>query len=246
MRSFWSDPYLWVHLSGLAALPVFLELCLLGLATGDPLLPPMVEVALVALIGVTPVLWMQWQRPFSIFSLIAITLKSEHLTAEQRQLLSLFKAQQANRIPIILAAVGLIAILWGVYGIAPIAAAVNPFPPDGRLIGLGVAGIAFFGCNLFLQVPLSVVRVLLTSEEKFAATAPYAIEKVAQDFTLLGLPVNRILPPMQVAPQPVKSDVMPASPGMVTPLDEVSLPLEVAHAVSEETDRSEATDSSED
>jgi hypothetical protein len=237
MRSFWSDPYLWIHLAGLAALPVFLELCLLGLATGDPLLPPAIEVALVALIGVTPVLWMQWQRPFSIFSLVAITLKSEQLSSEQRQLLSLFKAQEGNRVPIVLATIAATALLWWLYKIAPIAAAVNPLSENGRLLGLLIAGIAFFGCNLFLQVPLSVVRVLLTSEEKFAATAPYSLEQIPQDFTLVGLPVNQILPTLQGEAKPARDD---------TPsVEEVSLPPDTTATLPEPINDSETSAESE-
>ena len=251
MRSFWSDPYLWIHLAGLAALPVFLELCVLGLATGDPLLPSVIEVALVALMGVAPVLWMQWQRPFSIFSLVAITLKSEQLSSEQRQLLSLFKAQEGNRVPIVLATIGSTALLWWLYRIAPIAAPVNPLSESGRLVGLLIAGVAFFGCNLFLQVPLSVVRVLLTSEEKFAATAPYALEQIPQDFTMVGLPVNQILPTMQAETRAARVNATTVSAAGVTPVDlvapleEVSLPADTVPVAPESVNDSEASAESE-
>ena len=77
MRSFWSDPYLWVHLAGLAAVPIFLEICLIGFAVGDPLLPGWLELLLVAAIGSAPILWMQWQRPFYIFSLVGVALQPE-------------------------------------------------------------------------------------------------------------------------------------------------------------------------
>ena len=96
MRSFWSDPYLWIHLAGVAALPIFLEVCFLGLAVGDPVLPLGLELLLVAAVGIAPVVWMQWQRPFYIFSLMAIALKPEQLTVDRRKLLRLFKAP-ANR-----------------------------------------------------------------------------------------------------------------------------------------------------
>lgn len=197
MRSFWSDPYLWIHLSGLAALPILLELCLLGLAVGDPLLPPWLELFLVALLGIAPVLLMQWQRPFYIYSLVALTLKPEQLTTPQRTLLTLFRAQQGNRVPIILVPIVLVLILRQLYQVAPIAMGINPLPENARLLGLLVAALAFFGCNLFVQVPLSVVRVMLTSELKVAETEPYPVEKIPQDFTLIGLWLNQILPPIQ-------------------------------------------------
>ena len=71
MRSFGSEPFLWIHLSGVAALPIFLGLCLLGLAVSSPLLPVWLEMFLVAVAGIVPVLWMQRFRPFYIFSILS-------------------------------------------------------------------------------------------------------------------------------------------------------------------------------
>jgi hypothetical protein len=39
MQPWRSDPYLWVHLAGLATVPLWIDLCLLGLAVGNPALP---------------------------------------------------------------------------------------------------------------------------------------------------------------------------------------------------------------
>ena len=91
MRSFWSEPFLWIHLAGLAALPLCLALCWLGLASGESLLPGWLEICLVAIAGITPILWMQLARPFNIFSILVVALKPEQLTTQQRQILSLFK-----------------------------------------------------------------------------------------------------------------------------------------------------------
>ncbi|MEO8892231.1 MAG: low-complexity tail membrane protein [Coleofasciculaceae cyanobacterium] len=193
MRSFWNEPFLWIHLAGLAAVPIALEVVWWGLAVGDPILPVWLEWSLLAIVGIAPVLWMQLTRPFDIFSILVLALKPEQLTVEQRRLLSLFKKKN-NRVLIIAAAVLMLWVLWQIYRAAPIAAAVAPFSPSWRIIGLLLAGLAFLGSNLFLQVPLSVLQVLLTSESEFAATEPYAIEKLSQDFTIPGLKVNKILP----------------------------------------------------
>jgi hypothetical protein len=201
MRSFWSDPYLWIHLAGLAALPVFLGLCMVGLAIGDPLLPVWLEILLVAVAGIAPIVWMQWQRPFCIFSLVALALKPEQFTADQRRLLTLFKSQR-NRILAVVVPIVLLLLLHQIYYSAAIAAAVVPFPPEAHLVGLLLASIAFLGCNLFLQVPVSVLGVMLTSEAAFSATSPYPVEQIRQNFTLLGFQVNKILPPMESDPQP--------------------------------------------
>jgi len=193
MRSFWTEPFLWIHLAGIAALPLALELVWLGLAVGDPILPVWLELLLLAAVGILPVLWMQLTRPFDIFSILILAMKPEQLTQEQRRLLSLFKTK-TNSVVTIAAAVFMLWVLWQIYRVAPVAATVAPFAPRWRLVGLLWAGLAFLVSNLFLQVPLSVAQVLLTSESEFAATEPYPVEKTPQDFTIPGVRVNQILP----------------------------------------------------
>ncbi|MEW6495538.1 MAG: low-complexity tail membrane protein [Cyanobacteriota bacterium] len=193
MRSFWTEPFLWIHLAGLAALPLTLELVWLGLAVGDPILPVWLEFLLVAVAGIAPVLWMQLTRPFDIFSILFLALKVEQLTQEQRRLLSLFKTK-TNQVVAIAGTFIMIWVLWQVYRVAPVAAGVVPFAPSWRIAGLLWAALAFLASNLFLQVPLSVLPVLLTSESQFAATSPYPVEKIPQDFTIPGVRVNKILP----------------------------------------------------
>ena len=208
MRSFWSDPYLWVHLAGIAAVPLLLEISLLGLAVGDPILPFWLELGLVGAIGILPILWMQWQRPFSIFSLLFLALKPNQLNETQRRILRMFK-DPITRILAILTAIFLAWVLWQLYAIAPIAYSVTPLQTKGRWLGLLVAAIAFLAANLFLQVPVSVARVLWVNESRFAALEPYPFEQIPRDFTLLGLRVKRILPPLSTAP--VKLEPPPAS-----------------------------------
>lgn len=203
MRAFWSDPYPWIHLAGLATVPIWLELCLLGLAVGDPLLPSGVEVLLVAAIGIAPILWMQWQRPFCIFSLTPLALKPSQFNEQQRRILRVFKSPE-NRMLAIATAVLLLFVLVWLYRTAPLVQTVAPFSPDARWAGLLLAAIAFLGCNLFVQVPVSVARALLTSDATLNALEPYPTEQIIKDFTLLGFRVDQILPPLVVEqpPQP--------------------------------------------
>ncbi len=193
MRSFWTEPFLWIHLAGLAALPITLELLWLGLAVGDPILPVWLEFLFVAVVGIAPVLWMQLTRPFDIFSILVLALKVEQLTQEQRRLLSLFKTK-TNQVVALAGALIMGWVLWQVYRISPVAAGVVPLAPSWHIAGLLWAALAFLASNLFLQVPLSVLPVLLTSESQFAATAPYPVERIPQDFTIPGVRVNKILP----------------------------------------------------
>jgi hypothetical protein len=224
MRSFWVDPYFWIHLAGLAAVPIFLEFCLLGLSLGEPVFPAWLELGLVGGIGILPILWMQWQRPFSIFSLLVLTLKPSQLTEDQRRILSLFKSS-INRILAVLVAIAMAWLLWQLYQITPI---VSPglIPGIGRTTALLVAALAFFGANLFLQIPVSVLSVLSTSNRQFAATAPYPVEQIRQAFTIPGIRVNSIVPPLFSEPvQPKAAPPVPvASPAVKPSTPAVSAP----------------------
>lgn len=219
MRSFWFDPYLWIHLAGLAALPIFLELCLVGLALGEPLLPVWLEYLLVGGVGIAPVLGMQLFRPFYIFSILAVAVKPENLTPEQRQILSLFKNPQSRWLAIA-GAVVLGAVLWPIYRWAPIASPIASAFPQWRFLGLLWAGLAFLLSNVFLQVPLSVLRVMLSREADFAAAEPMAPEQIRQEFAILGWQVKKILPPLAasepVLPKPENSPAPAADPPLPT------------------------------
>ncbi len=195
MRSFWSEPFLWIHLAGLAALPLALEVVCLGLAAGDPILPAWLEFLVVAGVGIGPVLLMQWLRPFSIFSVMAVSLKPEQLSLDQRRMLSLFRTP-ASQVAAIAASVFMALVLWKLYQVAPIAAIATPLAPKDHAVGLVVASMAFLGANLFLQVPVSVVRVMVVSESAFSTTEPYPLDRIDRDFFLPGLRVNQILPPL--------------------------------------------------
>ncbi|WP_333460488.1 low-complexity tail membrane protein [Microcoleus sp. F10-B2] len=214
MRSFWSDPFLWIHLSGAAALPIFLGLCLLGLAVGSPLLPVWLEMFLVAAAGIVPVLWMQWFRPFYIFSILVVAVKPQNLTNAQHRILTRFKTKLNQGLALFVALL-LAVILWQLYRFAPLAASVAPFPPSWRWAGLFLAASAFLASNLFLQVSASVMAVLLTPESEFAATKPHILEKIRQDFTIAGWQVDRLLPAFAVettaAVTPPPESIEPAS-----------------------------------
>ncbi|NEP12135.1 MAG: low-complexity tail membrane protein [Symploca sp. SIO2C1] len=193
MRSFWTEPFLWIHLAGLAALPLTLELIWFGLAAGNPILPVWLELLLVATIGIVPVLWMQLTHPFDIFSLLLVALKPEQLTQDQQKLLYLFKTK-TNKVLTIAGTVLMLWILWQIYRIAPLAVTAASLIPGGHIVGLLGAGLAFLASNLFLQVPLSVAQVLLTKESEWQTTPAYPVEKIQQDFTIPGIKVNQILP----------------------------------------------------
>lgn len=192
MRSSWSEPFLWIHLAGLAVVPLLLELCWLCLAVGDPQFPVWIEFLLVAGIGIAPILWMQLTRPFYIFSILVLAIKPSQLTSYQQRLLSLFKTPIHQWLASF-GAILMLLVLWQIYQVAPVATIVG-FPLTSRLLGLFLASLIFLASNLFLQVPLSVLLVLLTSEAKLAVTEPFPVVRILQDFTVPGWQVNQILP----------------------------------------------------
>jgi hypothetical protein len=213
MTSFRSEPILWIHIAGLATLPISLLLCLLFLSIGEPLLPVWMEIFLVAAIGVIPLLWMQFRRPFYIFAILGVALKPENLTEQQRKILCLINTN-LNRVLALGAAILLVGVLWQIYQVAPLVANVASFLPQWRSVGLLLASLAFLASNLFLQIPVSIVRVLVTNDTEFAAIEPLPLEKIKQDFTILGVRVNQILPQLvqsllginKDSPETLKSD----------------------------------------
>lgn len=192
------DPYLWIHLSGLATLPLWVAVCIAGLATADPVLPVWLEMALLTVVGILPVLWMQWQRPFYIFSLGFLSLTPAALTETQRQFLTLFRTWPV-RLLVLAGAVGLAPLLWQIYRLAPVAATSTPFVGANRLLGLTIAALAFLAMNLFVQVPLSVLRILLAKPATVAEAVPYPVGAIARDFSLIGLQSRHLLPELRTA-----------------------------------------------
>jgi hypothetical protein len=191
MNNFRTEPFLWIHLAGIAVAPLLLQLVWLGLAVGDPLPLFWLELLLVGGIGIIPLLWMQWTRPFDFFSILLVCLKPESVTEQQRKILSLLKTRN-HKILSGITSVILAAIAWQLYQWAPIASMTVTILPHWRLLGLTIASIAFLLSNLFIQIPVSVLGVLLTSNEQWSTTQPYSSEKILSDFTVFGFRVNKI------------------------------------------------------
>ena len=190
MSSFRSEPFLWIHLSGIVALPLFLLVVWLGLGFEDY---SWLDLLLVAIIGIFPVLWMQLLRPFNIFSVLVVSLKPEQLTKKQRQILALFQSKRQKLLSIVAAAfMGL--IVWQIYNHASLAISLNPLVSSGKWVNLAIASVAFLLSNLFLQVPMSVLGIFFYNSEQLTATEPVSVAQVSGEFTSVGFQVNQILP----------------------------------------------------
>lgn len=186
-----SEPFLWIHLSGIVLFPVLLQVVWISLAMGDSF-SYILELSLLGAIGVFPVLLMQLTRPFDIFSILLFSLKPECLTKEQRSILSLFKTFKQKFFSI-MAAIAMLLLLWLLYRLSPLAVGLASFLPQWHILGFAIAVVAFWASNLFIQVPLSVLLVLLTKESKLAQVEPYPLEQIPQGFTVPGIKVNKIL-----------------------------------------------------
>ncbi len=199
----WSERFLWIHAAGFAVLPLSLAVSLLGLAASSSL-PIWLELLVVGAVGILPIFWMQWQRPFYIFSILAVALQPDQLTVDQQRILSLFKTGGARLVTAI-GAIAAVLLLWQLYKITPLAVGILPF--QSPFLGLLLAASAFLASNLFWQIPLSVLRVLLIPQAKLLATEPYPANWVRENFTVVGLQVKQILPPLvEPGPKPTSSE----------------------------------------
>jgi hypothetical protein len=226
MAAFRYDPYLWIHLAGVATVPLWLAIGGLGLAVGSPSSPAL-ELSAVILLGIIPILVMQLWQPFYIFSLPLMVLKPSALTDDQRRLLTLFRQGWVRFVSLLLP-LPLVAVVIQLYSVAVVASDITPFSPVGRLGGLAVAAASLLMAHLFLQVPVSVLLVMATPESRFSKIEPYAVTQVTQGFTVLGLHFQRLLPvvipPEHVvkhsgqAPPPDEDLALFAYPGAATEL----------------------------
>ncbi len=185
-----SEPFLWIHLTGIVLFPAALIMTSIGLGIGDSFTYSL-ELSLLMAIAILPILLMQLLRPFDIFSVLIFSLKPEVLTKEQRQILSLFKTGK-QQLASILAACLMSLTLGLLYSLSPLATNVVSLP-QWRILGLAIAAVAFLLGNLFFQVPLSVLLVLTASESNIAEIEPYSPEEIEQNFTVPGIKVSKIL-----------------------------------------------------
>jgi len=192
MLSFRLDPYIWIHVAGLAIAPIFLEFAWMGFALAGSL--TYLEFILLAAIGLIPIFWMQWNKPFNIYSLLFWCLKPEELTIEQRKVLSLYKLPTKRLLTLFLSA-GMLLLLWLIYKNAPLASsAAQRLFPSIKLLGLLMASLSFVLANLFIQVALSTLAVLLTSKKALENVSLWETENISRDFTCFGWKLKKIVP----------------------------------------------------
>jgi hypothetical protein len=187
------DPYLWLHLVGLAALPLCAELCLLGLAAGDPLLPGGWDWLLVGLLGTAPIAAMQWLRPFYPFSIALVSLRADCLDETQQRILQRWSSWEPKAI----ALVSTVLVLWGLQWLdrlSPVAAEIAPL--DNRSLGLLVVWLGALLANGLLAIAAAALWVLLTPTAAFEAIEPFPLGNVPTAFLRPSIRLTRLLTPL--------------------------------------------------
>ncbi|MDJ0508043.1 MAG: low-complexity tail membrane protein [Crocosphaera sp.] len=190
-NNFRIEPFLWIHLAGIALSPLLLMIMWIGLAVSDPWPFYWLELGFVGTIGVIPILWMQLTQPFDVFSLLFLAIKPDSLKEDQRKILNLLKTRK-NKILHLLTAISLLGLGWLLYQWSSLASLTAAILPQWRILGLVIAAFAFLLCNLFVQVPVSILGVFLTSQKQWLKTQPIPCDQVLSNFTVLGFRVNRI------------------------------------------------------
>jgi hypothetical protein len=187
--------YLWVHLVALAAVPLLLDICWIGLASAGPILPGSLAFWAIALLGIGPSLWMQLAKPFYVFSLPPLALRPSALSDDQRRCLRLLKSWQIK----MLAALAALLALWTLWQLAARSPQITPMLP--AQVGLISAAVSFFWACVFLQVSISAGRSLLVGPATLKRVAPYEVSAIATDFLMVGVRVEKIGSLAESAPE---------------------------------------------
>jgi hypothetical protein len=246
MSSHRRDPYLWLHLAGLATVPLWLDVCLAGLAIGEPIAPPWLEITTLTLIGTLPIVWLQWRRPVYVFGVPGLALRPDRLSEERRRLLTLQRSWWSRGL-VLLTAIALWAVLYRLYQMAPMAIDLPGLAGQSRTTGWAICAGAFGLANLFTLVPATVVPLLLTSPRQLENTTPFEVSHILSKFLVLGLRLSRILPEVSQTAESLDSEsVAPSFRADAVSDDVQSSPLgmdEVAEAPSEESNSAESGES---
>ena len=191
----WFEPFLWIHVAGISIFPFWMGLCLLGLASGTPLLPSSIELVAIALLGIGPVLAMQLLQPFNIFSLLCMAVPTHSLDEDRLRILGAFRTREQRFLSVAIAAL-LFCFLIDAYHLAPLVEALSPVhsAPGVGLSRLAIAAFGFFAANLFLQVPLAALRVMVMPEDALLACSPVDLDDVADRFTTFGWQTSILAP----------------------------------------------------
>ncbi len=186
-----TEPFLLIHIALLAAVPLVMVLCMMGLAVGDPVLPGWLEMIVLGLPPIALTIWIQWQKPLYPFSLWVLAKPATELSDSQRRVLSVLRRRingwYTGAWVAVVAGVFLYVVFRQIYLSAPLAADIAPFPPVLRLIGILWAEVFFLIGNLLLQMGAAAARVMFLPPSEFNSLKPYESDRIRKDFTIVGM-----------------------------------------------------------
>jgi hypothetical protein len=186
-----TESFLLIHVALLAAVPLVMVLCMMGLAVGDPVFPGWLETLVLGLPPIGLTVWIQWQKPLYPFSLWIFAKPAAELSDSQRRVLSVLRRRingwYTGAWVAVVAGVFLYVVFRQIYITAPLAADIAPFPPVLRLIGILWAEVFFLIGNLLLQMGSAAARVMLLPPSEFNSLAPYEKDRISKDFTIVGM-----------------------------------------------------------
>ncbi|WP_024546051.1 low-complexity tail membrane protein [Picosynechococcus sp. NKBG15041c] len=191
------EPYFWLHIAGLALLPLVWALLAIALAVGIPFPVANLELGLIILLGGMPVWILQILRPWQPFGLAFLQIPPEQLDERQRQILRLV---QGTRQPVfnVLGAIAMVILLWQVAHYAPLAIGVAAMLPQWHILGFGAAIVLFFFSNVLFQIPLTLLPALLISEKTVQEIDPHPTVSIRRDFACWGFPLGQLFPPRRL------------------------------------------------
>jgi hypothetical protein len=191
------DPYLWLHLAGLAMLPFTMALVAIALPWGVPFPFSTAELILIVLIGGVPVWTLQILRPWNPFGFLIFQIPPERMHERQKQILRLI---QGTRQPLfnVIGAVVMVILLWQLAHYSPLATGVSAGFWQWRIIGLSLAIAGFFLSNLCLQIPLTLLPAILQSEQTVAEIEPHPNVSIRRDFACWGLKMGQLFPTLRL------------------------------------------------
>jgi len=196
-KSVGDHPFIWGNIALMAGLPWLLTWSMSGLAVGDPVFPTWLEILLLGLPAIAFGAWLQWQQPFSPFSLWFIAKSPADLDEDERRVLTLIKQQRNGWYVTGWMAIAIAFIMSGIfckiYIAAPLAQVIAPFPDSLRFFGIVWAEICFLLSNILLQSGVSALSIKLTADSELVNLQPFAIEKIKNSFTTIGWRSPQIL-----------------------------------------------------
>ncbi|BEV36667.1 hypothetical protein CREGCYN_14790 [Synechococcus sp. M16CYN] len=188
------EPLLWLQCLAIGTIPLELLLIWLILAGADPGSVPLIERLLVWGVGVLAPSIVLWERPADWGSLLLVRIPYVNRDKNQ-QALSTQQGGIISRIPLCLAVIGLLPLLWWLDDSAVLASEFSPVFGQSRLVTL-LLSVPLLALIVWHLQQLTQALGWLIASEQFDYAKPRTFSNVdlKKQRTSLGLQVLRLNP----------------------------------------------------